>query len=372
MAAVYGLCFRFGKNLLGRRICHKSILESIRYQSGISKNISYPIFHNLPTVTCFLRCFSVDLKKSSKILSQTNEGIGQRNSNNEEKEEEEELRKKRDANWRTMKYSLIAMGSVFGIFGSYLVFALGSPPLDENGNPIEDEFSSLPAPIQFMKRMLRELQYYNKMIKQPSRDKLLPDPLAPPYIQPKYTLVLEMSDLLVHPEWTYQTGWRFKKRPGVDKFLEQVALPMFEVVVFTADQGMTVFPILDALDPNGYIMYRLVRDSTDFVDGHHVKNLDCLNRDLSKVVVIDWNQNSVKFHRNNAFIIPRWKGNDDDTTLVDLAVFLRTIATSGVEDVRDVLTYYSQYDNPIEAFRENQRKLLVSLGVDCLSDINLD
>jgi hypothetical protein len=45
----------------------------------------------------------------------------------------------------------------------------------------------------------------------------------------------------------------------------------------------TVFPILDALDPNGYIMYRLVRDATHFVDGHHVKDLDCLNRDLSKV-----------------------------------------------------------------------------------------
>ena len=36
----------------------------------------------------------------------------------------------------------------------------------------------------------------------------------------------------------YQTGWRFKKRPGVDHFLEQVAPPLFEIVVFTADQGM--------------------------------------------------------------------------------------------------------------------------------------
>lgn len=30
-------------------------------------------------------------------------------------------------------------------------------------------------------------------------------------------------------------------------------------------------------------MYRLVRDTTRFVDGHHVKDLDALNRDLSKV-----------------------------------------------------------------------------------------
>lgn len=40
------------------------------------------------------------------------------------------------------------------------------------------------------------------MIKEPSRDKLLPDPVKHPYFQPPYTLVLEMTDLLVHPEWT--------------------------------------------------------------------------------------------------------------------------------------------------------------------------
>lgn len=46
-----------------------------------------------------------------------------------------------------------------------------------------------------------------------------------------------------------------------------------------------MFPILDALDPNGYIMYRLVRDATRFVDGHHVKDLGALNRDLSRVII---------------------------------------------------------------------------------------
>lgn len=40
------------------------------------------------------------------------------------------------------------------------------------------------------------------MVQEPSRDKLLPDPLKFPYIQPSYTLVLEMTDVLVHPDWT--------------------------------------------------------------------------------------------------------------------------------------------------------------------------
>lgn len=163
-----------------------------------------------------------------------------------------------------------------------MIYDLGTPEQDADGNPIEDEFSRLPTVQQYVKRMWKSLTYYQKMIQEPSREKLLPDELQAPYLQPPYTLVLEMKDVLVHPDWTYQTGWRFKKRPGVDAFLAELARS-FEIVVFTADQGMTVFPILDVLDPNGYIMYRLVRDATHFVDGHHVKNLDNLNRDLNKV-----------------------------------------------------------------------------------------
>lgn len=70
---------------------------------------------------------------------------------------------------------------------------------------------------------------------------------------------------------------------GIDQFLQQVGPPLFEVVIFTAETGMTVFPIIEALDPNNIISYKLVRDATHFVDGHHIKNLDKLNRNLSKV-----------------------------------------------------------------------------------------
>lgn len=45
-----------------------------------------------------------------------------------------------------------------------------------------------------------------------------------------------------------------------------------------------IWPVLDKLDPeNKLISYRLFRDSTHFIDGVHVKNLEGLNRDLSKV-----------------------------------------------------------------------------------------
>lgn len=226
-----------------------------------------------------------------------------------------------------MKLNIDCRFYVFGassvIAAVWTVIELGAPERDFDGQVIEDEFSHQPLPQQYLKRMWKSLTYYQKIIQEPSREKLLPDPLKPPYYQPKYTLVLEMKDVLVHPDWTYKTGWRFKKRPGVDAFLEQLAGD-YEIVIYTADQGMTVFPILDALDPKGFIMYRLVRDATHFVDGHHVKNLDNLNRDLSKVIVIDWDPNSTKLHPDNTFHLERWTGNDDDLSLLDLVSFLKS------------------------------------------------
>ena len=40
------------------------------------------------------------------------------------------------------------------------------------------------------------------------------------------------------------------------------------------------------------------------------------------------------------------------------------IKESDVEDVWEELIYYQQFDNPIEAFRENQKKLEAQLAMD--------
>ncbi|KAK3092998.1 hypothetical protein FSP39_009840, partial [Pinctada imbricata] len=192
---------------------------------------------------------------------------------------------------------------------------------------------------------------------EPSREKLLPEPLQYPYIQPPYTLVLEMTGILVHPCWSFNTGWRFKKRPGLDYFLKAVGPPMFETVIFTKESGMNADPLLNNLDPEGHIMYRLYRDATRYTNNIHVKDLSCLNRDLSRVIFIDWDKEAFQLQKSNAFRLKKYDGEDDDRYLVDLAHFLQAIAASKVEDVRPVLDYYSQFDEPLEKFKENQAKL---------------
>ncbi|EDV38928.1 uncharacterized protein Dana_GF25046 [Drosophila ananassae] len=329
------------------------------------------LLHNrgIPTMVYMAhkRHYSTYEKTSTQILSklfpQTSEEPNDEESRERRRREEEEELQEMERAWKRMKLGFGIFGIGGLLFSFWAIYYFGKPAVDENGNEVLDEFSQLPLAEQYMARTWKSVNHFQRFIQEPSSQKLLPEPLQAPYVQPPYTLVLEIKDVLIHPDWTYETGWRFKKRPGVDVFLRECA-KYFEIVIYTAEQGITVFPLLDALDPNGYIMYRLVRDSTHFVGGHHVKNLDNLNRDLKRVVVVDWDRNSTKMHPKNSFAIPRWSGNDDDTTLYDLVSFLSVLGTSEVDDVREVLQYYNQFKDPISQFRENQRKLSEQMQAD--------
>merc|ERR1740128_74152 len=285
---------------------------------------------------------------STKVATESSKG-------EEDKKEEKPEDKGPMPKWQ--KYGYLFLGVLMGgsLVGNAVLFSL--PDQDEHGNTVEDEFSSLAFPSQHFSRLKNKIFTTKKAIEEPFSDKLLPDPLEPPYFQPKYTVVLELTGCLVKSDWTHKHGWRFQKRPGLDVFLSQIGYPNFEVVIWTVENGMTFWAIINGMDPNNqYIMYRLFRDATRFKNGTHVKELNCLNRDLKKVIVIDWNKSSTQDNPDNAFTVPKWNGDMNDRSLFDLAQFLNEIKDSDVDDVREVLQYYRQFDDPIEAFRENQRK----------------
>merc|ERR1719481_1054440 len=276
----------------------------------------------------------------------------------QQKEEggEKEKEKKEMPRWQKRLY--LALGVTMGglIVTNAIIFSL--PDRDEQGNNIEDEFSGQSFPIQYYRRLKNKIFTTKKAIEEPFSDKLLPDPLEAPYYQPEYTVVLELTGLLVASNWSHKHGWRFQKRPGLDIFLSQIGYPNFEVVIWTVENSMTFFPIINGMDPNNqHIMYRLFRDATWFKNGTHRKDLHSLNRDLKNVIVIDWNADTLAETPDNALLLPKWTGDNSDTTLISLAQFLQEVKESECGDVREVLSYYRQFRDPMEAFRENQRRL---------------
>ena len=250
----------------------------------------------------------------------------------------------------------LSVGGGFMVAGVGLVLYLGWPDTGIDGKAVVP-YTDEPFPLSYIYRARDKVKETWELFSEPSSPLLLPEPLTDPYYQPPYTLVLEMKDVLIHPEYDRQSGWRFRKRPGVDAFLSQCKTPLFEIVVYTHENGFGAMPILEGLDPNGFITYRLFRDATKYTNGTHVKDLGSLNRDLSKVIMIDCDAKATTGYERNTIVLKKWEGDPSDTTLFDLTPLLLAIATSNVEDVRTVLDYYRSEDDVIEAFKRNQAKL---------------
>eukprot|EP00891_Asterochloris_glomerata_P004037 jgi/Astpho2/4037/e_gw1.00063.287.1_t len=201
--------------------------------------------------------------------------------------------------------------------------------------------------MEWYLKQRQQIEDEMKKYQNPPSDHLLP-PL-PSHASHVRTLVLDLDNTLVHSDWTRGRGWRTFKRPGVDDFLKQMA-QMYEIVVYTAALPTYADPILDRLDPNGCIAYRLYRDSTQWHRGRHVRDLSKLNRDLSKVLFVTADENALSMQPENAVKVSPWKLEPGDHTLLDLLPFLEAIYSTHRGDVRAVLKTYEGQDIP-SAFR---------------------
>ncbi|CAO3594240.1 unnamed protein product [Absidia cylindrospora] len=111
---------------------------------------------------------------------------------------------------------------------------------------------------------------------------------------------------------------------------------------------MNAMPILDKLDPYQYAMYRLYRDGTRYVDGKHIKDISHLNRDLSKVIMMDSNPDAFSMQPENGIALKPWKGEAGDHGLLDYIPFLEAIALTNPTDIRPVLQSFGDSHIPEE------------------------
>ncbi|KAH8148454.1 uncharacterized protein LAJ45_07556 [Morchella importuna] len=194
-------------------------------------------------------------------------------------------------------------------------------------------------------RVQNVLDFYNE----PPFEKLLPDP-HPDYSRP-YTLVIALEDLCVHSAWDREHGWRIAKRPGLDYFLAYL-FNYYEIVVFANQHDQIAAPVIQKMDQYpGYIMYPLFRSHTRYKDGKYIKDLNYLNRDLSKVIMLETNPDAWAMNPNNTIKMKPWTGDPNDKELVKLIPFLEYIAAMGISDVRPVIEDFGDKDVATEFAR---------------------
>ncbi|KAF9360892.1 mitochondrial inner membrane protein required for protein import [Mortierella sp. NVP85] len=242
--------------------------------------------------------------------------------------------------------ALYAFYGLLGITTVGFAYNLGCPYPGEEGVKDAENHPEEAFFAGYIRRAQERHQAFRDKLANPIWDKLLPDPLPAPYQQP-YTLVINLDNTLIHSTWDKDHGWRVAKRPGAEYFLAYL-FQHYEIVIFTTQTVDTALRILDKLDPYQYAPYRLFRESTRYINGKHVKDLSHLNRDLSKVIIMDSNPDAYSLQPENSIAMKPWTGDPNDTELVAMIPFLETLALTEVEDVRAPLAKFRGKNIPVE------------------------
>ncbi|KAK4491777.1 hypothetical protein RD792_002552 [Penstemon davidsonii] len=282
--------------------------------------------------------------------------------------------------WSFLKYGLIAALTGGVATAGYTTYAYSLNEVEQKTKAfrasanytIEDDASSfdrfqahlraaamtVPAKLVDIYIDLRRLtEEQVRSYTEPTSDKLLPD--LHPLEQHVFTLVLDLNETLIHSDWKRERGWVTFKRPGVDDFLEHLA-QYYEIVLYSDQQNVYVDPVMERLDPKHCIRYRLSRGDTRYVDGKHYRDLSKLNRDPAKVLYISGHALESSLQTENSVPIKSWKGEAEDTALLDLIPFLEYVAKHRPADIRTVLASYQGRDIAkefIERSKEHQKRM---------------
>ncbi|KAH8354881.1 hypothetical protein KR093_000331, partial [Drosophila rubida] len=125
------------------------------------------------------------------------------------------------------------------------------------------------------------------------------------------------------------------KRPHVDYFLDYVG-KWYDLVIYTASMEAYASLVVDKLDAGrGILQRRFYRQhcisSTNFIS----KNLHIVNRDLSKVLIIDNSPGAYRDFPQNALPIKTYIYDPKDEELLNLLPFLDALRFTN--DVRSIL-----------------------------------
>ncbi|KAK4436509.1 CTD nuclear envelope phosphatase 1 [Sesamum alatum] len=134
------------------------------------------------------------------------------------------------------------------------------------------------------------------------------------------------------------------ERPGVRDFLDQLS-EFADLVLFTAGLEGYARPLVDRIDVGNRFSRRLYRPSTISTEyREHVKDLSCLSKDLSRIVIVDNNPFSFLLQPLNGIpCVPFSAGQPQDDQLLEVILpLLKHLSLQ--KDVRPFL--YEKFHMP--------------------------
>ena len=180
------------------------------------------------------------------------------------------------------------------------------------------------------------LLYYTNFKILIEKSKVKP-PFLPPLDTKKYlyTLVVDLDETLVHYIEEENRAY-VQVRPYADYFLTEMG-KYFEIVIFTAAAEDYADIVLNELDKNNAINYKLYRKHTEQINGIFIKDLSKLGRDISKIIIIDNNKDNFSLQPENGLHICSFLGDQNDDELYALSEDLMKIVNSKKKDIRPII-----------------------------------
>ena len=193
----------------------------------------------------------------------------------------------------------------------------------------------------------------------------------------KKTLILDLDETLVHSSFVpfekndivLEVEFEFVIyniyvliRPGAIEFIRKVA-KLYELVVFTASISKYALPLLDILDIDNNIKYKLTREHCTFLNGIYIKELKKLNRNLNDLIILDNSPLAYSFDNDNGLPIKAWYEDKNDNELEKVYPLIEFL--SNVKDVRKFIKQfvknneinYNAANELIKLFNENINKI---------------
>lgn len=130
-----------------------------------------------------------------------------------------------------------------------------------------------------------------------------------------------MDETLVHYYESNGEG-NYRVRPGCEKFLKEMS-ELYEICIFTAAMQDYADWVLNGIDKNKYISYRMYRQHASPTGMVFVKDLSRIGRPLNKTIIVDNVAENFCLQPDNGIFIKSWFDDMSDTALFELAPLLK-------------------------------------------------
>jgi import inner membrane translocase subunit TIM50 len=260
------------------------------------------------------------------------------------KESRASRRAKLNENQKSMGISAATVGTLatLGLLG-YCIYDIRTSP-----NGLIGSFYHNSA----LDKWLRDIfQSTIAQVFEPAVEKIMPDfPNSPIYAGlPPNTpcpplLVVDLEKTLIGSVYDSRHGWRHVKRPGVDKFITTMS-QYYEILILSENDMGMVMEILAAIDPEGRC-HKQGAAALEQRGSTLLKRLDLMNRDPSRILVLDDNPESTQLCSRNALYVKPFTNVHDrsDSVLLDIMPFLQALVHEGKSDFRQVLDGLGTHD----------------------------